>query len=200
MSLEIIWPLMQIIAIDIMMAADNAIVVGMAAAAVAPEKRKKVLIYGTLIAVVMRIVFALVAVSLLKVIGLTLAGGLLLAYVCWDMYRAIKEGRDDEKNNIVDKEEKKEASIMRAIMQVVIADISMSLDNVLAVAGAAGEHTNVLILGLFISVTLMAVAASALANMIHKHRWIEWIGLIMITYVAVSMIWHGLSEVAKAIN
>ncbi|MEK7452913.1 MAG: YjbE family putative metal transport protein [Patescibacteria group bacterium] len=199
MSLEIIWPLIQIIAIDIIMAADNAIVVGMAAAAVSPESRKKVIIYGTLIAVVMRIAFALVAVELLKVIGLTLAGGLLLIYVSWDMYRQIRGSKSSDKNNAVD-EKKKERSIFRAIVQVVIADLSMSLDNVLAVAGAAGSHTDILIIGLSISVVLMAIAASALANLIKKYSWIEWVGLAMISYVALSMIFRGLGEVVIIFN
>src|SRR6185369_320053 len=147
--------LAQIIVIDLLMAADNAIVVGMAAASVAVEKRKKVILLGTVAAVVLRIIFALVAVQLLKVVGLTLAGGLLLAYVAYDMYRELHHDMHSEDSSATI--EKKEMSVLRAVGLVVVADVSMSLDNVLAVAGVANGHLGIMAVGLIISVSLMAV-------------------------------------------
>lgn len=191
-----IWALTQIIAIDALMAADNAIVVGMAAAAVPEDKRKKVIVLGTIAAVVLRIAFALVAVQLLKIVGLALAGGLLLAYVAYDMYRELRGTKNKSKMATQTREE---MSIIRAIGLVIVADVSMSLDNVLAVAGAAGGHTWILATGLLISITLMAVAASALAKIIQKYHWVAWIGLLMVTYVALHMIWQGSYEVARAV-
>jgi YjbE family integral membrane protein len=171
------------------MAADNAIVVGMAAARVPAEKRKKVVALGTLIAVCLRICFALLAVQLLKVIGLTFAGGLLLLYVAYDMYRELR----DEKvaDGSAAQAPEVSMSVARAVGLVVVADVSMSLDNVLAVAGAAAGHIPTLVAGLVVSITLMAFAATALANVIQKYRVLAWIGLLVVTYVALTMIWHG---------
>lgn len=187
-----VFALGQIILIDALMAADNAIVVGIAAASVPADKRRMTIILGTAAAVVLRIGFALIAVQLLEVVGLLLAGGLLLAYVAYDMYRELRRSSQEEHLAV---EEKKEMSIWRAVGLVIVADVSMSLDNVLAVAGAANGHTGVLVTGLAISVVLMAVAASTLASLIKKHRWIAWVGLLMVLYVALSMIWHGGTEV-----
>jgi YjbE family integral membrane protein len=186
----------QIILIDALMAADNAIVVGMAAASVPADKRRMTLILGTAAAVILRIGFALVAVQLLQVVGLLLAGGLLLAYVAYDMYRELRRSSGEEHLAV---EERKDMSVWRAVGLVIVADVSMSLDNVLAVAGAANGHMGVLVTGLIISVTLMAVAASALASLIKKHRWIAWVGLLMVLYVALSMVWHGGTEVMAAV-
>ncbi|MFZ2500734.1 MAG: YjbE family putative metal transport protein [Minisyncoccia bacterium] len=195
-DLSAVWPLVQIIVIDALMAADNAIVVGMAAASVPADKRRKVIVFGTMAAVVLRIGFALVAVQLLKVIGLMFAGGLLLAYVAYDMYRELRSsgGEDRPVAEIRDG-----ISVLRAIGLVVVADVSMSLDNVLAVAGAAEGNITILVIGLAVSVALMAVAASALATVIHKHRWVAWAGLLMVAYVAVSMIIHGGTEVLATV-
>ncbi len=187
--------LVQIIAIDTLMAADNAIVVGMAAASVPVDKRRKTIVFGTMAAVVLRISFALVAVQLLKIVGLTLAGGFLLAYVSYDMYRELRRVSDAGEVVV---ETKKEMSMLRAIGLVVLADVSMSLDNVLAVAGAANGHVGILAFGLLISVIMMAVVANVLASLIQRHRWIAWIGLLMVTYVALTMIWHGGNEVVAA--
>ncbi|MHB1163385.1 MAG: YjbE family putative metal transport protein [Minisyncoccota bacterium] len=187
--------LVQIIAIDALMAADNAIVVGMAAASVPADKRKKVIVFGTMAAVVLRIAFALVAVQLLKIIGLTFAGGLLLAYVSYDMYRELRRGSDEA---LAATETKSDMSFLRAVGLIVAADLSMSLDNVLAVAGAANGHLGLLVTGLLISVTLMAVAASFLASVIQKHRWVAWLGLFMVAYVALGMIYRGANEVVAA--
>jgi YjbE family integral membrane protein len=195
-----LFALLQIIAIDALMAADNAIVVGVAAASVAIEKRKKVIAVGTIIAVVLRILFSLVAVHLLKIIGLTLAGGLLLAYVAYDMYRELRRDKNKEETSETSLETKKEQmSFARAVGLIVMADLSMSLDNVLAVAGAANGHTGVLIAGLVISITLMAFAANALASVIQKHRWIAWVGLWAVAYVALSMIYHGVTQVVTVV-
>ena len=190
-----IFALVQIIAIDALMAADNAIVVGMAAASVPVHKRKKVIVFGTMAAVVLRIAFALVAVQLLKIIGLTFAGGLLLAYVSYDMYRELRRGGEEAQTTA---ETKDDMSFLRAVGLIVAADLSMSLDNVLAVAGAANGHLGLLVTGLLISVTLMAVAASFLASIIQKHRWVAWLGLLMVAYVALSMIYRGANEVVAA--
>lgn len=193
-----LFAIVQIVAIDILMAADNAIVVGIAAASVPKEKRKKVIALGTLAAVLLRITFALVAVQLLKVIGLMLAGGLLLAYVAYDMYRELRRGEKTERHSAITEEEK-EMTVLRAVGLVVVADVSMSLDNVLAVAGAANGHMGVLAGGLLVSVTLMAIAANYLAAIIQKYRWVAWVGLLMVAYVALSMLYHGASEVAAAV-
>lgn len=189
--------LIQIIAIDALMAADNAIVVGIAAASVPKDKRKKVIVLGTVAAVVLRIAFALVAVQLLKVIGLMLAGGLLLTYVAYDMYRELRRGEKKEDHKNV--EENAEMTVLRAVGLVIVADVSMSLDNVLAVAGAAQGNMKIMATGLLVSVTLMAVAASFLAAIIQKHRWVAWVGLLMVLYVALSMLYHGTTQVFAAV-
>lgn len=189
--------LIQIIAIDALMAADNAIVVGIAAASVPKDKRKKVIVLGTIAAVVLRIAFALVAVQLLKVIGLMLAGGLLLTYVAYDMYRELRRGEKKEDHKNV--EENAEMTVLRAVGLVIVADVSMSLDNVLAVAGAAQGNMKIMATGLLVSVTLMAVAASFLAAIIQKHRWVAWVGLLMVLYVALSMLYHGTTQVFAAV-
>jgi YjbE family integral membrane protein len=194
----------QVILIDLVLAGDNAIVVGMAAAGVAPEYRKKVIIYGIALAVVMRIIFAGVTMELLNIIGLTLAGGLLLLWVCWKLYRDLREeaiaqamreaagsgtaGADAEENH---------KSLRAAVLQVAIADISMSLDNVLAVAGAANNHMTAMVIGLSLSVILMGIGATLIAKLLMKHHWIGYIGLLLIVYVAAAMIWRGSHELAS---
>lgn len=191
-----IFALIQIIGIDALMAADNAVVVGMAAASVPKEKRRITIVLGTAAAVVLRICFSLVAVQLLEIVGLLLAGGLLLAYVAYDMYRELRRNSEKTEGAV---SAPKEMSVLRAVGLVVVADVSMSLDNVLAVAGAANGHIGLLVIGLLVSVTLMAVAASALASIIQKHRWVAWVGLLMVTYVAVTMIWHGSHELMNLV-
>ena len=194
----------QVILIDLVLAGDNAIVVGMAAAGVAPEYRKKVIIYGIALAVVMRIIFAGVTMELLNIIGLTLAGGLLLLWVCWKLYRDLREeaiaqamreaagsgtaGADAEENH---------KSLRAAVLQVAIADISMSLDNVLAVAAAANNHMTAMVVGLSLSVILMGIGATLIAKLLMKHHWIGYIGLVLIVYVAAAMIWRGGHELAS---
>jgi YjbE family integral membrane protein len=195
--------LVQVIFIDLVLAGDNAIVVGMAAASVPLERRRRVIVWGTAAAVVLRILFALVTTQLLKIIGLTLAGGLLLAFVAYQMFRELRTHGQDE----VSPEEAMEAgaskqpkTVAAAVWQVALADLSMSLDNVLAVAGVAKDHLGILVAGLVISIIMMAFAASLIARLIHKHRWLAWVGLAIIAYVAVDMILRGWVQVASAMT
>ena len=189
------WALAQVLMIDVVLAGDNAVVIGLAAARVPLAMRKKVILWGLLAAVLMRIAMAAVAVQLLAIIGLMLAGGILLLWVCWRMWRDLS----GDKTHIVPEIETG-ASVKKAITQILIADVSMSLDNVLAVAGAAREHLDVLIIGLLMSVALMGAAASYIAKLLERYRWIAYIGLAIVVYVAVMMIYHGWEEVAKAMG
>lgn len=191
----------NVVMIDLVLAGDNAIVVGMAAASVPLENRRKVVVWGTAAAVILRIMFAVVTTHLLAIIGLTLAGGILLAYVCYDMYQEL---RHKHFSDHPDGDEQKETTapdktVMAAVWQVAMADLSMSLDNVLAVAGAAKDHVEIMVMGLLLSVVLMAFAANYVAGLIHKHRWLAWLGLAVITYVAIDMIWRGGLQVAHAL-
>jgi YjbE family integral membrane protein len=192
--------LLQIVVIDVVLAGDNAIVVGMAASRVAPEMRARVIFWGIAGAVVLRIAFAAVTVQLLAIVGLTLAGGILLLWVCWKMYRELRHvPRAAPVGAAVshgDVDADKPMSVWSAIVQIVIADVSMSLDNVLAVAGAAKGHTTVLVIGLAIAVVLMAVAASVIARLLARHPWVTWLGLFIVLYVALEMMWRGMLEVA----
>jgi len=187
--------LAQVLMIDVVLAGDNAVVIGLAAARVPVALRKKVIFWGLVAAVVLRIAMASVAVKLLAVIGLTLAGGILLLWVCWRMWRDIAVAKHHDAPKI-----DAGASAKRAILQILVADISMSLDNVLAVAGAARDHLDVLVIGLLMSVGLMGAAASYIAKLLERYRWIAYIGLAIVVYVAISMIWHGWSEVAKVMG
>ncbi len=185
-----------------MLAGDNAIVVGMAAAGVPVDQRRKVIFWGIGAAIVLRIFFALITTQLLAIIGLTLAGGVLLLWVCWKMYRELRShGQDevapDEAIAAAEAKQGQTKTFGAAVWQILVADVSMSLDNVLAVAGAAKDHPTILIIGLLLSVVLMGVAANMVAHLLHKHRWIGWIGLAIITYVALDMIWRGSEEVLQ---
>lgn len=194
-------PLLQVLMIDIVLAGDNAIVVGMAAAGLPPEQRRTAIFWGIVAATVMRIAFASITVQLLAIVGITLAGGVLLLWVCWKMYRELRDGGHAETVNAdgTVTSEAPRKTMRQAITQILIADISMSLDNVLAVAGAAKDHPYVLIVGLAISVVLMGVAATFIANLLNKHRWIAWVGLLIILYVAGDMIYQGTFEVAERV-
>src|SRR5215475_10603824 len=187
--------LAQVLMIDIVLAGDNAVVIGLAAGRVPPELRKKVILWGLVAAVVLRVGLAVIAVSLMKVIGLTLAGGIILLWVCWRFWRDIS-GQAHHEAAAPDAN----ASLKRAILQIVLADVSMSLDNVLAVAGAARDHLDVLVIGLLLSVGLMGAAANLIARLLERWRWISYLGLAIVLYVAVSMIWHGGHDVLKAIS
>jgi YjbE family integral membrane protein len=189
--------IIKIIMIDVVLAGDNAIVVGLAASRVAPEIRNRVIFWGIAAAVVLRILFAAVTTQLLQIIGLTLAGGLLLLWVCWKMYRQITS---DEGHSIEDIENGKIApgaqlSFMSAVTTITLADVSMSLDNVLAVAGVAKGSPLVLVFGLAIAIILMAVASRMIAELLVKFPWITWIGLLIIVWVAFEMIYSGSHEV-----
>lgn len=196
--------LLQVIAIDLVLAGDNAIVIGLAAAGLPAHQRKKAILIGIAAATVLRIGFALITTWLLQ-IGpmLLIAGGLLLLWVCWKMWRELRvshEAEHEATKALADSDLNADGSVAgkgptktfaQAAMQIVIADVSMSLDNVLAVAGAAMEHPTVLIFGLALSVALMGFAASLVARLLHKYRWIAYIGLLIILYVAVTMILDG---------
>ena len=190
-----LFALTQVLMIDIVLAGDNAVVIGLAAARVPAEMRKKVIFWGLIAAVVLRIAMAAVAVQLLAIIGLTLAGGILLLWVCWRMWRDIAGDKDHIAPQI-----ESAASAKRAIIQILVADISMSLDNVLAVAGAARDHLDVLVIGLLMSVGLMGAAANFIARLLERYRWIAYIGLAIVVYVALNMIYHGWEEVAKIVG
>jgi len=207
--------LWQVILIDIVLAGDNAIVVGLAAAGVAAHHRAKVIFWGIAAAVGLRIVFALLTTQLLAIVGLMLAGGILLLWVCWKMWRELREKKQeelggevaDEAINPSDSNPSAEAlppegtkTLGQAIRQIIIADVSMSLDNVLAVAGAAKEHPEVLILGLALSVAFMGAAATAIAKLLARYHWIAYVGLAVIFYVALDMIWRGSKEVMPLLN
>jgi len=186
----------QVLMIDVILAGDNAVVIGLAATRVPAEMRKKVILLGLIAAVVLRIALSLVAVQLLAIIGLLLAGGILLLWVCWRMWRDLA---NHGKNEILPEIEAG-ASVKTAIVQILIADISMSLDNVLAVAGAARHHMDVLIIGLLLSIGLMGVAATYIAKLLERHRWIAYIGLLIVVYVALKMIYDGGIEVMAALG
>lgn len=190
----------QVILIDTVLAGDNAIVVGLAASRVAPEIRSRVIFWGIAGAVILRILFAAVTTQLLAIVGLTLAGGVLLLWVCWKMYRELHhlEARPASLGASAVGASGSDASqvgFWPALMQIVVADVSMSLDNVLAVAGAAKGHTWVLIVGLAVAVVLMAVAATFIARLLARFPMITWIGLLVILYVALDMMWRGSHEV-----
>jgi YjbE family integral membrane protein len=188
--------LVQVLMIDIVLAGDNAVVIGMAAARVPLELRGKVILWGLSAAVALRLVLAVIAVKLLAVIGLTLAGGILLLWVCWRMWRDIRGARHGHGEAKLDGK----TGLKNAIVQIVIADISMSLDNVLGVAGAARGHLDVLVIGLLLSVALMGAAANVIARILEKVRWISYVGLVIVLYVAGKMIWEGAHQVAEAVS
>jgi YjbE family integral membrane protein len=192
----------QIIAIDLVMSGDNAIIIGMAAASLPPDLRRKAIVYGIMGAAILRIIFAGLTVHLLAIIGLTLAGGLLLAWVCWRMWQELRSGGfeanldiDGDDSGDAESDSQVTPNLRRACMNIVIADLSMSLDNVLAVAGAAKDHLGILIFGLVLSIALMAFASTLIARVLEKHHWISYLGLVIIVYVAGDMIWRGGFEV-----
>ena len=179
---------LQVLMIDVMLAGDNAIVVGALAAGLPADQRKKVILIGILAALVLRIVFALLVTQLMQIVGLIFAGGLLLLWVSWKMWREIRQdvNHEEELGNL-----KPAKSFVGAAWAVAVADVSMSLDNVLAVAGAAREHPGILVIGLLLSVALMGIAANAIAHYIERYRWIAYVGLVVILYVAGKMIYEG---------
>ncbi len=201
----------QVILIDLVLAGDNAIVIGLAASGLPPDQRNKAIIIGIAAATGLRIFFASITVWLLAMVGLLLAGGILLLWVCWKMWRELR-------TTVAESEAASEAlagadlnadgtiaggaprkSLKQAAVQIVIADVSMSLDNVLAVAGAARDHPVVLVFGLALSIALMGIAATFIARLLQRFRWIAYVGLVIILYVALRMIWEGGWEIEEAI-
>jgi YjbE family integral membrane protein len=189
----------EILFIDVVLAGDNAIVVGALAAGLPAEQRKKVILIGVLAALVLRIAFALLVSQLLQIVGLVLAGGLLLLWVAWKMYRELRSGHGNGGPDADGDGVQPAKSFAAAAWGVAVADVSMSLDNVLAVAGAAREHPWILAFGLIFSVILMGVAANFIARYIERYRWIAWGGLLVILWVALKMIWEGAGHVAPVI-
>src|SRR5258705_1629142 len=200
----------QVVMIDVDLAGDNAVAVGLEASGLPPKQRRRAIVLGLAAAVVMLIGFALITTQLLKLVGLLLAGGLLLLWVCWKMYRELREqGREEAREGEAALEEATGVSIGahpkaqakaktmgQALVQILVADLTMSLDNVLAVAGAAREHPTVLIVGLLLSITLIGVAASWIAKLLHRFRWIGYVGLAIIVSVSLHMLWEGSRNLA----
>ncbi len=181
--------LAQVLFIDLVLAGDNAVVVGMAVAGLAAKQKRAAVLGGIGGAALIRIGLALVALELLAVIGLLLAGGLLLLWVCWRMYRELRpHTRHDFKGP-------PPKSLAAAMLQILLADLSMSLDNVLAVAGAARGHVGVLVAGLAVSVVMMAVAATLIARLLERYRWIAWFGLLIVLFVACKLVWEGSADI-----
>jgi YjbE family integral membrane protein len=192
--------LLSVVIIDVVLAGDNAVVVGMAASGLPVEQRRRVILFGIAVATVLRILFAYFAAQLLVIIGLTLAGGILLLWVSWKTYREIRTTPTNDQPLTVRKEcqppvPKKSAA--QALGRIVLADVSMSLDNVLAVAGTARDHFWVLAFGLALSVALMGIASNYIARLLERHFWISWVGLGIIAFVALRMIWDGSTEVIR---
>ena len=185
--------LAQVILIDIALAGDNAVVVGLSVAGLPKRQRRRAIILGIGGATAIRIALGAVVLQLLAIIGLLLAGGLLLLWVCWRMYRELRRSGDHAEAH------RQHKTLGQAMMEIILADLSMSLDNVLAVAGAAHGTLWVLVIGLMLSVVLMGVAANLLANLLERHRWVAWLGLLIVLYVAVAMIWEGSAEVAHSV-
>ena len=192
--------LLSVVIVDVVLAGDNAIVVGLAAAGLPIERRRRVIVLGIAVATILRILLAYFAVQLLAIIGMTLAGGVLLLWVSWKMYREFREMRiagqaaatvDGCQNRVAIRQK----SAGQALTQIVLADVSMSLDNVLAVAGIARDHFELLAFGLVLSVALMGVASTFIARLLDRHFWISWVGLGIITFVALRMIWEGSTQV-----
>jgi len=208
---QVLTAFLQVIMIDLVLAGDNAIVIGLAAAGLPKEQRNKAILIGILAATVLRIVFAAITTQLLQIVGLLLAGGVLLLWVCWKMWRELRAGHHEEgaaEEALADADLNQDGSVAagprpktfaQAAWQIIVADVSMSLDNVLAVAGAAREHPWVLVFGLILSIALMGAAASFIARLLNRHRWIAYVGLAVILYVAVEMIYRGALEVFPSV-
>ena len=200
-----LFALFQVLLINIVLSGDNAVVIGMVAARSEPKRRGQVILWGMVAAVVLRIVFAVIAVDLLNILGLLLAGGVVLLWVAWRLYRDIREHKEEdegveaieaaEKGSVTNEMSTSHIPLSRAIWQIAVADVSMSVDNVLAIAGAASENLAVLIVGLVVSVALMGVAASFIARLLQRYPALAYVGVVLIVYVAAEMIWEGSEDV-----
>jgi YjbE family integral membrane protein len=207
-DLSLLTAFLQVVMIDLVLAGDNAIVIGLAAAGLPREQRRKAILIGIIAATVLRILFAIIAVHLLALVGLVLAGGLLLLWVCWKMWQELRHAAGDVSSDHALDEEAPDGgafpagagglprkTLRQAVTQIVIADVSMSLDNVLAVAGAARDHTVALVFGLLLSVALMGAASAFIARLLNRYRWIAYIGLLIILFVAIRMIYEGADQI-----
>src|SRR6266436_1979484 len=206
LSPEVLTAFFQVVIIDLVLAGDNAVVIGLAAAGLHESQRNKAILVGIFAATILRIGFASITVQLLEIIGLLLAGGILLLWVCWKMWRELR-ARPAEPMEAkqaagaaagTSAQGKPRKTLVQATWQIIVADVSMSLDNVLAVAGAAREHPMVMIFGLALSIAMMGVAASFIAHLLQNHRWIAYVGLAVILYVAVEMMLRGTLDIIKA--
>ena len=204
--------LLQVVMIDLVLAGDNAVVIGLAAAGLPPEQRRRAIMVGILVATVLRILFAGITTQLLQVLGLLLAGGILLLWVCWRMWGELRATSQDDQGAheiLVDSDSGRMGTAAgrlgrktfgQATLQIVVADVSMSLDNVLAVAAAARDHPFVLTFGLLLSIALMGIGADLLGRLLQQHRWIAYVGLAIIFYVACEMIYRGAHELEPVIG
>jgi YjbE family integral membrane protein len=206
-SIDELLALLQVVLVDLVLAGDNAIVVGIVVAGLPAADRFRVMVLGIAAATLLRIVFAAFTVTLLQIIGLLLAGGLLLLWVCWKLWRELRSGRlvhasadaaHPELAAAMSEEPVEPKTMRQAVTQIIMADVSMSLDNVLAVAGVARDHAWVLVVGLVLSVAFMGLAAAVIARLLNRHHWIAYVGLAVIFYVSLRMIWDGAFEVARA--
>jgi YjbE family integral membrane protein len=205
LSPDVLNALFQVVLIDLVLAGDNAIVIGLAAAGLPQAQRGKAILIGIVAATMLRILFAGLATQILQIVGLLLAGGILLLWVCWKMWRELRgssAGPTEPKEAAgavagTNAEGKPRKTLVQATWQIIVADVSMSLDNVLAVAGAAREHPVVMIFGLALSIAMMGVAASFIARLLQNHRWISYVGLTVILYIAVEMIFRGTLDIMK---
>src|SRR5215472_15470075 len=205
---DAVMALIQVVMIDLVLSGDNAVVIGLAAAGLPSEQRKRAIIIGILTATALRIAFASIATQLLQVFGLSLAGGILLLWVCWKMWRELRTQQGGDETLVAYAPGRSgtvagsfgHKTFGHATLQIVVADVSMSLDNVLAIAGAARDHPIVLVFGLLLSIALMGFAADLIARVLNKHRWIAYVGLAIVLYVACEMIYRGAYELKSAIN
>lgn len=200
--------LLQVVIVDVVLAGDNAVVIGIAAAGLPAHQRPRVMVLGIAAAMLLRLVLASFAVQLLQVVGLLLAGGLVLLWVCWTLWRELRSqhGVRDAEQGLAAQEPDAaieaprpayQKTMRQAITQIILADVSTSLDNLLAVAGIGREHRWVLVIGLVLSVAFMGIAAALIARLLNRHRWIAYAGVATILYVAVRMIWDGTLDIAR---
>jgi YjbE family integral membrane protein len=200
LTVDVLAAFLQVVLIDLVLAGDNAVVIGLAAAGLPEGQRGRAILIGIGAATLLRILFAVVATQIMQIVGLLLAGGILLLWVCWKMWRELRESAKanaDAAAGSMDAKGMPRKTLFQAATQIILADVSMSLDNVLAVAGAAREQPVILIFGLLLSIALMGAAASIIARLLQNHRWITYVGLLVILYVAIDMTVRGFAEVAK---
>jgi YjbE family integral membrane protein len=206
--MDVVLDFSKIIIADLILSGDNALIIGMAAAGLSPELRKKAILYGMIIAAVLRIVFAVVATKLLGIPGILFVGGLLLFWVCWRLFVEIREGQDAHAEQAMADANNPEAgytgppkrTMASALISITIADVSMSLDNVLAVAAIADGDTTMLVFGLALAIVLMAFAATLIMKLLTKYPWISWVGLIVLIYVAVEMSYRGFVDLETGVG